>query len=341
MPWEERSSNVLGRHILKKLSDGGIDADPILSGLKLTRAEFNSPKTRIPTKKIDLLFEAAADALKDNSFGVRFGLEFDPREIGLLAYLGFCSHTLIDAINNFAQYLRVFSDDVAIAVEKQKDSLLVELKLDDPEAYFMRQSNEASLSLLLSVYRQFATRSVIPIEVHFRHSRLAKEDEFKRIFKCPIYFTSEHLGFVFDFDDVDIPLATADDRLFVILRNYCDEILASHANEQRPFVSLIESHIVDALPTGKAVLSSIAAKVGMSERTLSRRLADEGTSFLYLRNRLRMQIAAEYLESNDLSLAQIAFLLGFSETSAFNHAYKRWYGKTPGAARSLVSASAQ
>jgi AraC-like DNA-binding protein len=96
---------------------------------------------------------------------------------------------------------------------------------------------------------------------------------------------------------------------------------------------LVEDRLVSLLPSGRPQASVIAEQLGMSERSLRRRLLEEGTNFAELLDRLRKRLALRYLDDEHVSLKQIAWLLGYSELGAFNHAFKRWTGTSPGQMR--------
>ena len=108
----------------------------------------------------------------------------------------------------------------------------------------------------------------------------------------------------------------------------------AHANGSERLRDLVEGQLLSVLrPRGKMQAAAIAAQLGMSERSLSRRLTEEGTSFGEVLDHLRRRLALQYLEDDRLSIKQIAWFLGYSEPGAFNHAFKRWTGTSPGQTR--------
>jgi AraC-like DNA-binding protein len=125
------------------------------------------------------------------------------------------------------------------------------------------------------------------------------------------------------------PIASADHRLLVILRNHAEDILRRRPKQRHELVAIDR-----ASPHGQARAKIVAADFGMSERTLVRRLADLDTSFVNIVDHLRHDLARKYLSQRDLSLKHIAFLLGYSNQSAFSPACRRWTGKAPRELRS-------
>jgi AraC-like DNA-binding protein len=121
----------------------------------------------------------------------------------------------------------------------------------------------------------------------------------------------------------------ADPYLNALLVKYCDEAAASRRKQSANWQLKVENTVAPLLPHGQARIDKIASELGVSRRTLARRLASEGLSFRTLLDRLRFDLAKRYLRERDLPISEIAWLLGYRETSAFNHAFKRWTGRTP------------
>jgi AraC-like DNA-binding protein len=118
---------------------------------------------------------------------------------------------------------------------------------------------------------------------------------------------------------------------------YCEEALSRRLTDRGSFRSSVENAIVPLLPHGKGHAREIAPRLGLSQRTLARRLSLEGLTFSELLEKLRSDLAERYLTDDGLSISQISWLLGYQEVSAFTHAFKRWTGKTPRELRSRIA----
>jgi AraC-like DNA-binding protein len=174
--------------------------------------------------------------------------------------------------------------------------------------------------------------------VDFVHPRSEGVAEFEDYFGCPVRFGVEENAVVLRQGDLARAVRSADDRLLAVLRRYCEEVLSRHADRAPAIVERVERVIADRLPQGDVSLSAAASTLGMSTRSLTRRLAEHGTSFKELVERLRRDLALRYLGETTLGLTEIAFLLGYSEVSSFSHAFRRWTGKAPSSARSEARA---
>jgi AraC-like DNA-binding protein len=137
----------------------------------------------------------------------------------------------------------------------------------------------------------------------------------------------------FDASVADLSILSADTYLNEILISTCEEALSRRPAAQGSLRAAVENAIVPLLPHGKAQIGGIAQRLGYSRRTLARRLAQEGLTFSDIVERLRNDLARQYLTDHGLSISQVAWLVGYREVSAFTHAFKRWTGETPRAAR--------
>jgi AraC-like DNA-binding protein len=127
----------------------------------------------------------------------------------------------------------------------------------------------------------------------------------------------------------DIAVVSADPFLNKLLISYCEDALGHRSTKRGAFRASVENVIAPILPHGKAKLDEVAGRLGVSERTLARRLASEGLTFSAVLENLRLNLAEHYLSDGGLSISQVAWLLGYQEVSSLTHAVKRWTGKTP------------
>jgi AraC-like DNA-binding protein len=132
-----------------------------------------------------------------------------------------------------------------------------------------------------------------------------------------------------------IPLVKADPYLNNLLVKYCEEAISVRPSYGSHFGSNVEKIIASHLPHGTARACVIARKLGLSERTLARRLSSEGLTFAALLQQLKASLAQRHLADRKLSISEIGWLLGYRDASAFTHAFKRWTGKAPKAMRRM------
>lgn len=317
------------RQLIAELHRRKVAVEPILKAAGLDRAAIDADGARIPITAHAAVFELAAQSIDDDCLGLRFGATRDVRDAGLIGYLGISSQTLGDAIRNVSRYSRVFSDAVAFDVGDLAKTGDMRWTFRVPTGVRTRQMIEFSAANFVQATRQLTGRNIVPTELTFAHPRNEHLDSFDRFFGCKVQFGEAGDRLRFRQSDLLTHLVNADDRLLAILRSYCDEILGQHAQKSPPLVEQVERLIVQRLTGGDAKADTIAAELGMTRRTLTRKLSELGTSFQNLLDGLRKELAQRYLRDSGISMAEIAFLLGYTETSAFNHAFRRWTGRTP------------
>lgn len=218
-----------------------------------------------------------------------------------------------------------------------------EVRTDGANAYFilhrdgerrlgMRLSNEATLASATSISRQVAPAGFHPKKIFFKHPRPAVITAHEAYFGCPVVFGSEMDAMLVAAESLDRPNRQADQAITRFLLNYLDEELQKVATSPT-LQQQVRAAIAESLSEGVPKMRGVARGLGLSERTLQRRLGEEGVSFQQLVDSARRELAEGLLVQSDYSLSEIAFLSGFSEQSAFNRAFKRWVNQTPAAYR--------
>jgi AraC-like DNA-binding protein len=157
--------------------------------------------------------------------------------------------------------------------------------------------------------------------------------EFERFCGCPVEFGGSSDQLVLSNQSLAVPLITEDMHLLDVLRPICDEAAKQRETAPGSIRALVENEAQKLLPHGRAQRHNVAKKLAMSTRTLARRLASEGTTFEEVVDELRRSLALQYIKTPSISLAQIAWLLGYEGGTSFNHAFRRWTGGPPSAAR--------
>jgi AraC-like DNA-binding protein len=192
----------------------------------------------------------------------------------------------------------------------------------------MRCANEAALAEMVQIGREISGVHVSPRRVSVRHPPFDDPGEHEDFFGCPLVFDSHEDAVVFDASVMRLPVLKADEGLSKFILGHLDQRVAERGLEP----SLVESVrriVCNELPGGVPKMEAVAKRVGMSKRTLQRRLGEHDTTFQRFVDHTRQDLADQLLRQTPQPLAAIAFLLGFSEQSAFQRAFKRWTGKTP------------
>jgi AraC-like DNA-binding protein len=320
---------VWPRTILADLRRHRRDVDRVLAEAGLDLRMVDREGSRIAWQAQAKLMEIVAGELGDDCYGIHLAANVDVRDADALAYIGLASRTLGEALANLARYVQTFNQVVRIDLSTDDGVTVLGVTGVDPSLVHHRQQMEFGAGVLLHLYRYFTKRQVTPLAVHFVHGRREGQREVSRYFGCKVSYLQNRSEIVLKATDVAIPIDTSDYRLLKILTAYCEGILKQHGPHDGGLLQKVERQIVGRLPRGDAKAKVIAVELGISERTLTRQLAALGTSFNEVLDGLRKRLALEYVSDRELSLAEVAFLLGYANQPAFTLAFRRWTGKAP------------
>jgi AraC-like DNA-binding protein len=326
--------NVWARHVFQDLRDRDLDAAAALREAGLTKLALADDNGWIPFTKHSALLDCAAGLTGDDCYGARVATKVDIRDSGAVAFIGFASKTLEDALRNLERYSRVLSEAVQIRLSFGDRNATLEGVADHELLVQCGQAMEFGISLLLSYYR-FCTRSrITPLEVRFVHRRRTGLDELRRILGCPVSFGCARVEETLRREDLAIPVPSSDDKLLGLLKKHAEMVLSPRGTNRPDLLQQLERRIVELLPERQARAKILAGEIGVSERTFHRRLEEMGTSFTDLVDRLRHELAMRYVEDRKVSLGDVAVLLGYANQSAFSATFRRWTGTAPRQARS-------
>ena len=317
------------RCVAQELKKEGADVEAALAESGLDWRSLNKADGWIPFVRHAELFEIAARELKNDCYGMTLAQRVDVRDGDVFAYLGIASETVEAALRNMARYSRVFSEAFQVELELDGGSGTLNFTAQHPSLSEYRQASEFRHSLIVLACRSFTGKRITPRAVHFIHQRRRGMASFAELFGCPVKFGQSHERIIFSRKELATPITSVDHRLLAILRNHAEEILRRRPKQRHELIHRLERRLIELIPTGEARAKIVAAELGMSERTLVRRLGELGTSFADIVDHLRHDLARKYLHQQDLSLTHIAFLLGYSNQSAFSSACRRWTGKAP------------
>lgn len=285
------------------------------------------------------LLDLVSEALGDPAFGFHLAQKADPRDAGILFYVVSGGKNIDEALTLFARYQRIANEAFRVRLVRSADGLALETAFHGLPVQNARHNAEFGLAVIVKALRDVVGQKIRPARVAFAHSRSANPKDFERFFLCPVEFgrsaiegTSDHL-LAFSNDTLSVPLMTADAKLIDALKPFCEAAAKDRGVATGTLRSAVERETEKLLPNGKAQAKNVAKALALSVRTLSRRLADEGTTFAEVVDELRRSLAQHYLKDSAMSLSQIAWLLGYEGSTSFNHAFKRWTGRAPSAAR--------
>ena len=264
----------------------------------------------------------------DSHFGLQVGMGATLGHVGILGYLVLNSATLFDALHTYQISERRFYgvNFCIFDSDENQVSLTWPNTLGEENDLFV----QVSLAALVGFLRQrfpttFALISVALSETHPEYCA-----PYEQYFGCPIEFGSDYPGILVNRSCANQSETGQLPRASYSLRDQQAQAFSDLRSERTPFLQKLQETLMQLIPLGQASLGQVADAMDMSPRTLQRRLGDHHLSFQSLLDGLRENLGCRYLQRRGLSQVDIALLLGFSEQSAFNRAFKNWTGSTPG-----------
>ena len=253
--------------------------------------------------------------------------------MGLLFYVASAAEDVGEALALAARYGRIANEAVRLKLIRSPEGLAVETKFAGVPRQFAWQNTEFLIAALIKGLREMAGHEFRPAKVAFTLARNSQLLEFERFFGCPVEFSAPADQFDLSNETLAIPLVTGDQHLLNTLQPICEEAAKERNTARGTLRSSVENEVQKLLPHGRANRQRVAKALGLSERTLSQKLAEEETSYDKVVDRLRHSLALQYIKEPSLSLAQIAWLLGYGGPTSFNHAFSRWTGRSASEAR--------
>lgn len=305
----------------------------LLKRIGLSESDINDREHRISALEQGKLLEYAAEALGDSEFGLHLAEQANPREAGLAFYVASAAEDIAGALALLARHWRIVNEAARLQLIPSSEGMIVETTFVGVPRHFAWQNTEFLIAFIIRALREMAGQDFRPRQVTFTLAHSPERWEFERFFGCPVQFSASADQFGLSSETLALPLTTKDRHLLEALQPICDEAAKERNTGRGTLRSLVENEVQKLLPHGKANRQSVAETLGLSARTLSQRLAEEGTTYDEVVDRLRRSLALQYIKEPSLSLAQISWLLGYQGPASFSHAFVRWVGKSASEAR--------
>jgi AraC-like DNA-binding protein len=252
-------------------------------------------------------------------------------DYGLIEYLARSSATLRIAAERLGRYHRLMNDraDAQLSTRGALRAGEVRLRYVGPATLAMpRPYVEYVIGAWVRLAREATDQPCVVVAVHLPFPAPRDRGPYRDALGATIAFGRPHADVILDAKILDRPLVGADTQVTAMLERHAEAVLAAHApaaDWRRRVSEALRPRLADGAPR----LATIAANLGQTERMLRRRLEAEGTTFAAILDELRQSLALQMVDDPALSVGEIAFVLGFSEASAFHRAFRRWTGRTP------------
>ena len=305
----------------------GISVPVLLHRAGLPAALFQQEKIHVTTGEIFALWRSVAEMSPDPGFGLKLGTELRFERSHPVAIAGVCSRSFGDALQRLARYKQLTCPEEIRVHRKAKEAAV--------EFYFIAAREvepdimvDVGLSWILNVARRGSDGEITPLRLELirpsKHRAMLE-----RHFGCRVRFKAGRNALVFRSSDLDRPFVTHNEELVTMLGTQLDSELEAR-NTRMTVGGQVKEVLGRSLAGKRPTLQGVAQELGMSTRTLQRRLTGAGVTFQRLVEETRRELACHYLKQRAVELNEVAFLLGFADANSFFRAFQEWEGTSPG-----------
>lgn len=322
--------------IVDYIDDMRGDVDRIFGNAGIAPSMAGSPTLKLKLSAFCNLFEEASRITGNDNFGLWFGNQFKPRDLGLWGYATVSSPTLGSALENLVGLFHLHQASSVMNLAEDPGGLVrLEYQIQAPDIVERRQDAELSLGMFLNVFRECYGAAWAPEEVHFEHPCPAESREHESAFGAPVYFSQPTNALLFRPEITDRAMPGRDPNLMAMMQS-CLVQLSAQPDVPISLIDQVRSIIRTRLPDGYPALDTVAGELRLSAALIRRELRREGVVYKEIVEMTRRDLAMMYMKQRQLPFSEIAFLLGYSELSAFSRAVRRWTGESPRTVRAQI-----
>jgi len=301
--------------------------EPLLAEAGIPASIIADLDAHLPSGSMPRLWERAVALTNDGCLGIHIAEATPVSAFDVHAYAMLSSPTLRDAFTRAARYQRLINEGTELTFSETPHEAVLRHGLAGGGAV-ARQPAEFLAATWLRLGRLVTGSDWSPAQVFFAHERPADTREHTRVFQAPLQFSSGQTAMRLPATVLELSNPRADATLAALLDRYTSSMLEQHPSHSTTS-GRVRAWLVEAHGSGAPEARRAARALAMSERTLHRRLAQEQTTFRKLLDQFRHEQAVAMLAARRHSIAEVAFLLGYSELPAFYRAFRRWTGRSP------------
>lgn len=301
---------------------------PHLAAVGLREQILSAPESEIPVTKYVALWEVLGSEVSP-TIGLEVAMRTESSEFGAYGHAIRCAPSMQLVLRSLSRFMVVLTQATQLDFEDNGKRISLAYRVTDASIVQRRQDAEFTICTILNLLREVTRNPQLsPVRVDFEHRAPSDLASHREVFGCPIRFEQPDNRLYFSRELLDMPIRTADQRLFQALEPFLEQQRQSRA-ASTDVLSQVAHHIASSLSSGCASLEQVASDLKIGVRTLQRRLAEQNVEFSQLVEDVRRSLAESYVMQSDYSLTEIALLLGYSEASSFCRAFRRWTQLTP------------
>ncbi|MEP1470247.1 MAG: AraC family transcriptional regulator [Halieaceae bacterium] len=312
----------------------GVDAMEVMDEVGIDPAGVVRPDWRIPHKQMNDLMRRAIETTEDEAIGLFAAEQLQPQVLHGLGLAWLASDTVYDGLRRLVRFGKLISTGANLSLEEEGDQVHLNIDRTLEIENFVFAARDYSVGMIIRMCRLTLGEFIAPVKVEIERPTPDEPERWEYMLACKVSFEASTTRITWSKADIEDPLVTGDPALARVndeqTQIYLDSFLAQSTSRE------VVLRIVERLPDGPPNQQQIAEDMNVSNRTLQRKLKDEGTGFMDLLQDTRLQLACKYLRQPSRSVVETAYLLGFSEPSTFSRAFKRWTGIAPADYRHTV-----
>ncbi len=315
------------RGIVEYLNRRECAVEPFFAQAGIALELLNDGDRRLPSTTFLTLLEAAGKLASDPAVGLHVGECIKPGQYGVLGYAVMSSQTVQEAFARHERYEALVSNRAQSRYQLGNEECSLTWNTGADEATCAIA--EENVAAWVTFSRWITGQNLRPLSVHFRHSAPEYLAEYERIFQCPVLFEQPVVEVRFPTTYLHLPITQHDPLMQEMMDAHAERLLQQF-NQTDSLIRDVRRLIIEGLAQATLTLESLSESLGMTPRTLQRRLRERDETFNSLLERTRKDLAMTYINQADVSLPELAYLLGYADQTAFQRAFKKWTGTTPG-----------
>jgi len=325
-------SITIARDLIYFISSKGFDIKDICEAVGIIPADLENSELDIDASAIDKIWREGIRLTGDELIGLRLGVEVNFNAVGIVGFIIQNSETLLSALERGVYYHQLYSRMVEFKIETFNDLLecyLTPLRLVEKN-YPVASKNavESSLAFMVKSLQKLSGKTIKPLMINFTYPAPQQIDYYEKIFECPLVFSENKNSIIYRAVDLQNKVLGYNREIYSLLDGRAEEILRK-SNTRISFTDLATNKIAVLFKEKYPSIEQTADALNVSVRTLQRKLKNENVSFQLLVDKTQKDLAINYVSDKHYSISEIAYILGYSEPTAFSRAFKRWTGKNP------------
>lgn len=315
------------------LRAAGEELPPYLSILGVEEQDLARSDLRVPAERLNSLFERAEQQLGNADSGLHAAQATQIHHLGIIGLLIMNCRYAREVFDLHARYQNLVGNSLKTQYQINGDQCYLESRMTPGHVPFSRHSIDYVFGGWWNLKRTLVGELHKPLRIEFPYPTPKDTGELEAFFAAPMSFGHDVLRVYFEIKYLDFELISADSELKQLIEAQARQRLQQLQGEQAdasPYLARVKQIIAQRLAYGAPSIDEVASELDVSARTVQRRLDQHGSGYSAMLDMVRRDLAGRYIDNAELNLLDVAMMLGFSEQSSFQRAFKRWFGHTPG-----------